>query len=177
MKGVRSWARRAGSGIWGELGRGQYDQNTLYAFLKELIMFFKAKKLINKKNHTQNQWQYLYSDFHAAHWKSKTRGTRAAEGWLTGQPAREGPRCGTKKWTVTIGGLRVKSDDNQVRSCLPKLQTDLHSLTSSNPTSTPSRAPGPPTPLALFWAKQQTGVCFALREEVHILRDETAACV
>jgi hypothetical protein len=143
----------------------------VYAFVKELIMFFKAKKLINKKNHTQNQRQHQYSDFHAAHWKSKTRGNRAPKGWLTGQPARAGTRCGTKTWTVTIDGLRAECDDNQVWSCLPKLQTYLHFLTGSNPTSTPSQAPGPPTPLALFWVKQQTGVCFALREEVHILQD------
>lgn len=42
-------------------GGGQYDQNTLCAFLKELIMFFKAKKLINKKNHTHKTSVSIYS--------------------------------------------------------------------------------------------------------------------
>lgn len=55
VEGVQSWARKEGSGAWGELGGGQYDQNTLYAFLKEIITFFKAKKLVNKKTtHTHN---------------------------------------------------------------------------------------------------------------------------
>lgn len=67
---------------------------------------------------------------------------------------RSASQGGTQVWnkqvTVTIGGLRAKSDDNQVPSCLPKLQTDLHSFTGSWSTHSFSPVLGKTTNRGLF---------------------------
>lgn len=46
-------------------------QNTSYAFLKDLIMFFKAKKPINKKNHTHKTGGRVYTRVSMQHMESQ----------------------------------------------------------------------------------------------------------
>lgn len=106
------------SGIWGELGRGQHDQNTSYAFLTELIMFFKAKKPINKKNHTHKTGGSVYNRVSMQHMESQRHEAPGCQRLAHRSVAREGTRYRTETWTVTIGDSELGVTDNQVRSCL-----------------------------------------------------------